>query len=58
MVSHLLHLWLIVITFTVGITFMVDFYNIYPHLRLMLFHLWMIHVSYGTALALLIRMYT
>ena len=56
MVSHLLHLWLIVITFTVGITFMVDFYNSYPHLRL--FHLWMIHVSYGTALALLIRMYT
>ena len=29
MVSHLLHLWLMVITFTVGITFMVDFYYIY-----------------------------
>jgi len=29
MVSHLLHLWLIVITFMVGITFIVDFYYIY-----------------------------
>ena len=57
MVSHLLHLWLIVITFMVGITFMVDFCYIYPHLWLLL-HLWMIHVSYGRALAVLIRMYT
>ena len=28
MVSNLLHLWLIFITFMVGITFMVDFYYI------------------------------
>ena len=29
MVSHLLHLWLIVVTFMVSITFMVDLYYIY-----------------------------
>ena len=28
MVSHLIHLWLILITFMVGITFIVDFYYI------------------------------
>ena len=29
MVNNLLHLWLIFITFMVGITFMVEFYYIY-----------------------------
>ena len=39
MVSNLLHLWLIFITFMVGITFMVDFYYIYGCSVL---HLWVI----------------
>ena len=36
MVSNLLHLWLIIITFMVGITFMVDF----------LLHLWLFSITF------------
>ena len=39
MVNNLLHLWLIFITFMVGITFMVDFYYIYGYIVL---NLWLI----------------
>ena len=35
MVDGLLHLWLIVITFMVGITFVVDFYHIYDSITFM-----------------------
>ena len=38
MVKILLHLWLVCISFMVGITFMVDFYYIYGWLQ----HLWMV----------------